>query len=80
MEARGLGLIQGLELTIPGRPIAEAALEQGLMLNFVQGNVMRFLPSFLLERQHVDTAMEIIRPLLRKANAEAAPELALAAR
>lgn len=72
VEARGVGLIQGLQLNIPGRPIAEAALEQGLMLNFVQGNVMRFLPSFLLERQHVDAAMEIIRPILRKANAEAA--------
>ncbi|GAA3764864.1 aspartate aminotransferase family protein [Terriglobus aquaticus] len=74
MEARGIGLIQGLELSIPGRPIAESALEQGLMLNFVQGNVMRFLPSFLLERQHVDTAMEIIRPLLHKANREAKAE------
>lgn len=72
VEARGVGLIQGLELGIPGRAIAEAALEQGLMLNFVQGNVMRFLPSFLLQREHVDTAMEIIRPLLQKANAEAA--------
>ena len=81
VEARGIGLIQGLELSIPGRPIAESALEKGLMLNFVQGNVMRFLPSFLLERQHVDTAMEVIRPLLRKANAEAAAsEPVLAAR
>ena len=60
-------------------PIAEAALEQGLMLNFVQGNIMRFLPSFLLERQHVETAIEIVRPLLRKANLEAAAELTLAA-
>ncbi len=81
VEARGLGLIQGLEFSIPGRPIAEAALEQGLMLNFVQGNIMRFLPSFLLERQHVDTAMEIIRPLVQKANAEATvTEPALAVR
>lgn len=80
VEARGIGLIQGLELSVPGRPIAESALRQGLMLNFVQGNVMRFLPSFLLEREHVDTAMEIIRPLLHKANREAPstqPELAI---
>ena len=79
VEARGLGLILGLELTVPGRPIAERALEQGLMLNFVQGNVMRFLPSFLLQREHVDAAMEIIRPLLQKVNREASaimPELA----
>jgi acetylornithine/N-succinyldiaminopimelate aminotransferase len=67
VEARGIGLIQALELTIPGRPLAEEALEQGLMLNFVQGNIMRFLPAFLLERSHVDTAMDIIEPLLARA-------------
>jgi acetylornithine/N-succinyldiaminopimelate aminotransferase len=67
VEARGLGLIQALELSIPGRPLAEEALERGLMLNFVQGNIMRFLPAFLLERSHVDTAMDIIEPLLAQA-------------
>jgi predicted acetylornithine/succinylornithine family transaminase len=67
VEARGIGLIQGLEMTIPGRPMAEEALERGLMLNFVQGNVMRFLPAFVLERSHVDAAMEIIEPLMVKA-------------
>ncbi len=67
VEARGRGLIQGLELTVPGRPIAEAALEQGVMLNFVQGNVMRFLPSFLLEREHVDAMLNVVQPLLRRA-------------
>ncbi len=65
VEARGRGLLLGLELTEPGRPIAEAALEEGVMLNVVQGNVLRFLPSFLLERQHVDVAAELLRRLLR---------------
>ena len=72
IEARGRGLIQGLELSTPGRPLAEAALEQGVMLNFVQGNVMRFLPSFLLERQHVDEMLNVVRPLLRRAEQGAA--------
>ena len=67
VQARGRGLIQGLELAVPGRPIAEAALEQGMMLNFVQGNVMRFLPSFLLERAHVDEMLNVVRPLLQRA-------------
>ena len=68
VEARGIGLIQALELTIPGRPLAEEALEQGLMLNFIQGSIMRFLPAFVLERSHVDEAMEIIEPLLANAS------------
>jgi acetylornithine/succinyldiaminopimelate/putrescine aminotransferase len=65
VEARGRGLLLGLEITEPGRPIAEAALAQGLMINVVQGNVLRFLPSFLLQRQHVDQAIEILHTLLQ---------------
>lgn len=65
VEARGLGLLLGLELNVPVRPLAEEALEAGFMLNAVQGNVMRFLPSFYLERRHVDQTMELLRRLLR---------------
>ncbi len=79
VEARGIGLIQALELTIAGRPLAEEALEQGLMLNFVQGSVMRFLPAFLLERSHVDSAMNVIEPLLAQAAEAVRGELLTAA-
>ena len=79
VEARGIGLIQGLQLSISGRPLAEEALEQGLLLNFVQGSVMRFLPAFLLERAHVDTAMNIIEPLLAQAVEAAKGDLLVAA-
>ena len=65
VEARGQGLLLGLELTAPGRPIAEAGLEQGVMFNIVQGNVLRFLPSFLLEREHVDVAVDLLHRLLK---------------
>jgi acetylornithine/N-succinyldiaminopimelate aminotransferase len=70
VEARGRGLILGLELTEPGRPFAETALEQGLMLNVVQGNVLRFLPSFLLQREHVDIAMELLHATLNPKSAD----------
>ena len=65
VEARGSGLLLGLELREPARPIAEAALAQGLLLNVVQGNVLRFLPSFLLEREHVDVAIHRLHGLLK---------------
>lgn len=72
VEARGRGLLLALEITQPGRPIAEAALVQGLLLNVVQGNVLRFLPSFLLERKHVDVAIEMISRILNLGGAEPA--------
>ena len=61
---RGRGLILGLELTEPARPVAELALGRGVLLNVVQGTVLRFLPSFLLSRSHVDQAMELLSELL----------------
>lgn len=65
VEARGRGLLLALEITEPARPIAEAALAQGLLINVVQGNVLRFLPSFLLERKHVDVALDLLSTLLK---------------
>ena len=80
VEARGLGLLLGLELNVPMRPLAEQALAEGFMLNSVQGNVMRFLPSFLLQREHVDSAMELMQRLLKVSGAEEhAEQLAAAA-
>ena len=67
VEVRGRGLLLGLELTEPARPIAEAALPEGVLLNLVQGNVLRFLPSFLLTREHVDDAMTVLHTLLGSA-------------
>jgi acetylornithine/N-succinyldiaminopimelate aminotransferase len=64
VEARGRGLLLGLDLGRPVRAVAEKALAQGYLLNVVQGNVLRFLPPFLLERQHVDAVMDLLHRLL----------------
>jgi acetylornithine/succinyldiaminopimelate/putrescine aminotransferase len=64
VEARGRGLLLGLDLGKPARPIAEQGLAEGFMLNVVQQNVLRFLPSFLLERQHVDSVIALLERLL----------------
>jgi predicted acetylornithine/succinylornithine family transaminase len=71
VEARGRGLLVGMEITEPGRPIAEAALAQGVLLNVVQGNVLRFLPAFLLEREHVDVAVAVISRIIHMGSVEA---------
>ena len=63
-EARGVGLLRGVELSLPARPVVEAALEAGVLLNAVQGNVVRFLPPLILEGEHVDQALELLERLL----------------
>jgi acetylornithine/succinyldiaminopimelate/putrescine aminotransferase len=79
LEARGHGLLLGLDLGRPGRSVAEQALAHGYLLNVVQGNVLRFLPPFLLERRHVDAVMDLLHRMLRDGRATPAPEAMAAA-
>lgn len=65
-EVRGRGLIQGLQLDLPARPIVEQALAQGVLFNSTQDTVLRFLPPFLLEEKHVDKGIRVLKKLLGK--------------
>jgi len=65
-EVRGRGLIQGLQLNIPARPIVEQALAQGILFNSTQDTVLRFLPPFLLQEKHIDKGMGVLKKLLKK--------------
>jgi predicted acetylornithine/succinylornithine family transaminase len=65
-EVRGRGLIQGMQLDIPARPIVEQALAEGMLFNSTQDTVLRFLPPFLLQHKHVDKGIRVLKKLLRK--------------
>jgi len=60
-EARGVGMIQALQLTVPGKPILEGAMADGLLFNITQDTVVRLLPPFLIEEKHVDSAVRILK-------------------
>lgn len=66
VEVRGRGLIQGLQLDIPARPIVEGGLAEGVLFNSTQDTVLRFLPPFLLEEKHVDKGIRVLKKLLKK--------------
>ncbi|HXP16153.1 MAG TPA: aspartate aminotransferase family protein [Terriglobales bacterium] len=65
-EVRGRGLVQGLQLAVPARPIVEQALAEGVLFNSTQDTVVRFLPPFLLQEKHVDKGMRVLKKLLGK--------------
>src|SRR2546426_8454237 len=50
-EVRGRGLIQGLQLDVPARPIVEQAFGAGVLFNSTQDTVLRFLPPRSEERR-----------------------------
>ncbi len=66
-EVRGVGMIQAVQLSIPGKPVLEGALADGLLINVTQDTVLRFLPPFLLEEKHVDAGARILKKQLAAA-------------
>jgi predicted acetylornithine/succinylornithine family transaminase len=59
-EVRGYGLMVGVELSIPGREITNRAMQDGLLMNCTHDTVLRFLPPYIITRQHVDEAVDIL--------------------
>ncbi len=63
-EVRGDGLMVAAELSVPGKAVVRQTLDAGLLLNCTQEKVLRFLPPLIIEKQHVDEAIGILRPVL----------------
>jgi acetylornithine/N-succinyldiaminopimelate aminotransferase len=64
-DVRGLGLMLGAELDFSAKGIVKACQENGLLINCTQDNVLRFLPSFIIEKKDIDTAMGILEDALK---------------
>lgn len=64
---RGLGLIQGLEFSVPVSPIISQALtEQKLIIISAGNNVIRFVPPLVIEKEHVDEMVEKLSAVLEQ--------------
>jgi acetylornithine/N-succinyldiaminopimelate aminotransferase len=57
-EARGLGLIWGLVLECPAKPLELLMIEEGLLAVATAGHVMRFVPPLIISEADVDEALE----------------------
>ena len=63
-KVRGRGLMIGIELSVPGGPIASAALERGLRINCTQDTVLRVLPAMTITDAEIDEAFDILADVL----------------
>jgi acetylornithine/succinyldiaminopimelate/putrescine aminotransferase len=50
-----------LLLDRPGDPIVASAREAGLLINCTQSTVLRFLPPYIVERQHIAEALSLLK-------------------
>jgi acetylornithine aminotransferase len=67
-EVRGRGLIIGMEMTIEGGPLVNAAMERGLLINCTVGKVLRFVPPLIVSRAEIDEAVAILDEVLATVN------------
>ena len=50
-QVRGLGLMLGIDLAVPGKPVWDKLLERGFILNLTQDTVLRLLPPLTIEQE-----------------------------
>lgn len=67
-DVRGKGLILGLGLNVEveAKPIVDACLTKGLLINAVAANVLRFIPPLIITNEDIDKAVEILDKVLAK--------------
>lgn len=65
-EVRGLGLLVGVELNIPGAPIVRKCAEMGLLINCVNDTTLRLIPPLIIKKPEVDKALNVLGKALGK--------------
>jgi acetylornithine aminotransferase/acetylornithine/N-succinyldiaminopimelate aminotransferase len=67
-DVRGVGLMQALELDSPelAKAVARQLLQEGIIINRTHETVLRFLPPYLIQKEHVDRLVKALDRALRK--------------
>jgi acetylornithine/succinyldiaminopimelate/putrescine aminotransferase len=64
VEVRAVGLLVGVEMTVPVAPLMTAAREQGLLVINAGENVLRLAPPLIIGQEETDRAVAIIDGVL----------------
>lgn len=65
-EVRGQGLIIGMELTKPGTPVVDDCRVNGVIINCTMGNILRFVPPLIIEKEDIDTVIAALDKALSR--------------
>jgi acetylornithine/N-succinyldiaminopimelate aminotransferase len=71
VEVRGKGLMLGMELANPelAKHVVAQMMERHIVINRTSETVLRFLPPFILEHQHIDQAVKALDEILSSTSA-----------
>lgn len=65
VQCRGMGLMRGMELSIPAGDVIARALKAGVVLIGAGSHIIRFVPPLIVEKEHIDRTMEVLDTILR---------------
>jgi acetylornithine aminotransferase len=65
-ETRGLGLLQGMELTVDGTSVVTDCLARGLLINCTVDRVLRFVPPLIITQAEIDRLLDLLNQVLGK--------------
>jgi predicted acetylornithine/succinylornithine family transaminase len=61
---RGVGLMWGVELTVPAGPVVAAALESGVLTTAAGEQVLRLLPPLVITEAEIDEGIDVLKQVL----------------
>jgi len=64
-DVRGQGLMLGIELSFPGKPLVGAMLERSFVINCTHEVVLRFLPPYIISREEIDSMLRELEGALQ---------------
>lgn len=69
-EVRGLGLMIGVEVNVDSERLKQVAFKNGLLLNIVNRNVVRFLPPLNIDYKEIDMIVELFENSIKEVDFE----------
>ena len=66
-EIRGLGLLLGIKLAVEGDGFVLKCMDQGFLINCVQGNILRFVPPLVITPEEIDALIVCLDALFSEA-------------
>jgi acetylornithine/N-succinyldiaminopimelate aminotransferase len=65
-DVRGLGMMLGMELSLPCASIVDEMREKGVLVNCAADVVLRFVPPLVITKEEIDTVISVLDEILAR--------------
>ena len=62
-DVRGMGLLIGMELSFDAGDIVKKCMERGILINYTNGNILRFIPPLIVTADEVDLLINTLEEI-----------------